>query len=217
MDAQMQKLKAFIESHSSMDGAHQEPAPTVDFSQQFHYELWDDEKIARKLTEYIDKGYEEEKAYMHLVRPWMKAVRQFLDYVTERDLDTEGPGVGRETYIFSWKPETFVRQWWQPYLEAVGFEGVTATAPKNSYGVNFGQLVLDYQGMRTVLWEWNHDTYFLPYASCDEEFAEQRCPDCRFLKFRRLTLSALVEYFRQMPRITEKAAAIQSMVSSAYS
>lgn len=92
-----------------------------------------------------------------------------------------------------------------------------ATAPKNCYGVNFGQLVLDYQGRHIVLWEWNQDTYFLPYARVDEDIAELRCPDCRFLKFRRLTLSALVEYLRQMPQIAEKAVAVRSRVASFYS
>ena len=131
-----------------------------------------------------------------------KTVRHFMKEVTARDLEKEGAGVGRETYIFSWNPERFKSQWWQPYLDATGFTGVRATAPKNSYGVNLGQLVLDYQGYRAILWEWNHATYFCPYASTEEDFAELRCPDDRFLKFNRLTLSALVEYLRLMPQIT---------------
>ena len=133
-----------------------------------------------------------------------KAVKQFMNEVTARDLNKEGAGVGRDTYIFSWNPERFVSQWWQPYLDAIGFEGVKAIAPKNSYGVNLGQLLLDYNGCRVVLWEWNHDTYFCPYASTDEDFAEERCPDNRFIKFNRLTLSAIVEYLRLMPQITMK-------------
>ena len=133
-----------------------------------------------------------------------KAVKQFMEEVTARDLDIEGAGVGRETYIFSWNPERFVSQWWQPYLDAIGFEGVTATAPKNSYGVNDGQLLLDYNGCRAVLWEENRDTYFCPLASTDEDFAEERWPDKRFIKFNRLTLSAIVEYLRLMPQITLK-------------
>ena len=133
-----------------------------------------------------------------------KAVKQFMEEVTTRDLDREGAGIGRETYIFSWNPERFVSQWWQPYLDAIGFEGVKAIAPKNSYGVNLGQLVLDYNDCRVVLWEWNHDTYFCPYVNTDEDFAETRCPDNRFIKFKRLTLSAIVEYLRLMPEIAEK-------------
>ena len=133
-----------------------------------------------------------------------KAVKQFMEEVAARDLDREGAGVGRETYIFSWNPERFVSQWWQPYLNAIGFEGVTATAPKNSYGVNDGQLLLDYNGCRAVLWEKNRETYFCPLASIDEDFAEERWPDERFIKFNRLTLSAIVEYLRLMPQITMK-------------
>ena len=133
-----------------------------------------------------------------------KIVKQLMNELTARDLEKEGVGVGRETYIFSWNPERFVSQWWQPYLDAIGFTGVKATTPKNSYGVNLGQLVLDYNGCRAVLWEWNRDTYFCPYASTDEDFAEMRCPDDRFIKFNRLTLSAIVEYLRLMPQITMK-------------
>ena len=133
-----------------------------------------------------------------------KAVKQFMEEVTTRDIDKEGAGVGRETYIFSWNAERFVSQWWQPYLDAISFGGVTATAPKNRYGVNDGLLVLDYNGCRAVLWEENRNTYFCPLASTDEDFAEMRCPDDRFIKFNRLTLSAIVEYLRQMPQITEK-------------
>ena len=133
-----------------------------------------------------------------------KAVKRFMEEVTARDLDKEGAGVGRETYIFSWNPERFVSQWWQPYLNAIGLSGVKATAPKNSYSVNLGQLVLDYNDCRVVLWEWNRDTYFCPIASTDEDFAETRCPDNRFIKFNRLTLSAIVEYLRLMPHIKMK-------------
>ena len=133
-----------------------------------------------------------------------KVVKQFMNEVTERDLDKEGAGVGRDTYIFSWNPERFVSLWWQPYLDAIGFKCVKATAPKNSYSVNLGQLVLDYSGCRAVLWEWNRETYFCPYASTDEDFAEMLCPDNRFIKFNRLTLSAIVEYLRLMSKITIK-------------
>ena len=136
-----------------------------------------------------------------------KAVKRFMEEVTARDLDKEGAGVGRETYIFSWNPERFVSHWWQPYLDAIVFEGVTATAPKNSYGVNDGQLLLDYNGCRAVLWEKNRDTYFCPLASIDEDFAETRWPDNRFIKFNRLTLSAIVEYLKLMPEIAQKVKA----------
>jgi len=136
-----------------------------------------------------------------------KAVKRFMEEVSARDLDKEGAGVGRETYIFSWNPERFVNQWWQPYLDAIGFEGVKATAPKNSYGVNDGQLLLDYNGCRAVLWENNRDTYFCPLASIDEDFAETRWPDNRFIKFNRLTLSAIVEYLKLMPAIARKVKA----------
>ena len=133
-----------------------------------------------------------------------KAVKQFMEEVTARDLDNEGAGIGRETYIFSWNPERFVNHWWQPYLNAVGFTGVTATVPRNEYGVNDGQLLLDYSGCRAVLWEKNRTTYFCPLANIDEDFAEERWPDNRFVKFNRLTLSAIVEYLRLMPQIKIK-------------
>ena len=136
-----------------------------------------------------------------------KAVMQFMEEVTARDLDKEGAGVGRETYIFSWNPERFVTQWWQPYLDAIGFEGVKATVPKNSYGVNDGQLLLDYNECRAVLWEKDRATYLCPLASIDEDFAETRWPDSRFIKFNRLTLSAIVEYLKLMPEIAEKVKA----------
>ena len=50
-----------------------------------------------------------------------KAGKRFMEEVTACDLDKEGAGVGRETYIFSWNPERFVSQWWQPYLNAISF------------------------------------------------------------------------------------------------
>ena len=168
----------------------------------------------RKLKAFIDNPTPTEDASKSVVtidcsKPFTypslkKAVKRFMNEVTARDLDREGAGVGRETYIFSWNPERFVGQWWQPYLKAVGFEGVTAIAPKNSYGVNDGQLLLDYHGCRAVLWEKNHDTYFCPLANTDEDFAEEWWPDNRFIKFNRLTLSAIVEYLRLMPQITMK-------------
>ena len=212
MEGRMRKLREFIENRP----AHTEAVPTVDFMRLFPYELWDDKKVARKFSEYLGKGYDEEKAFVSIIRPWMKAVRQLLEFVTARDYGTEGAGIGRETYVFSWNAERFVSQWWQPYLEAVGLEGVTAIVPRNSYGTNLGQLVLEYKGCRVVLWEWNKDTYFCPYAGTDEDFSEESAPGCRFLRFRRLTLSAIAEYLLQMPAVCEKARAVKSIVFSYY-
>ena len=212
-EERMRKLREFMENSP----ANMVAVPTVDFMRRFPYELWDEMKIKCKLKEYLEKGYDEEKAFVSIVRPWMNAVRQLLEFVTARDYESEGAGIGRETYVFSWNPERFVIQWWRPYLDAVGLDGVTAIVPRNTYGINLGQLVLEYKGCRGVLWEWNRDTYFCPYASPDEDFAERRCPDCRFLKFRRLTLSAIAEYLMQMPSMCEKVSVVKSIVSSYYS
>lgn len=177
LETRMQKLKAFIENPTPINDAS-----TLPSVRSF------DRRSKPAITINLSKPF----TYPSL----KKAVKRFMEEVTARDLDKEGAGVGRETYIFSWNAERFMNQWWQPYLDAIGFGGVKSTAPRNSYGVNLGQLVLDYNGCRVVLWEWNRATYFCPYASTDEDFTEMRCPDNRFIKFNRLTLSAIVEYLR---------------------
>ena len=198
MEARMQKLKALIYDRTSSRSAELKQASPCSRLLGAFIENPTAAEDAQKSTVTIDCS-------QPFTSPSLKkAVKRFMEEVTARDLDREGAGVGRETYIFSWNPERFVSQWWQPYLNAIGFSGVKATAPKNSYGVNLGQLVLDYNDCRVVLWEWNQDTYFCPYVNTDEDFAETRCPDNRFIKFNRLTLSAIVEYLRLMPQIKMK-------------
>lgn len=81
MVERMRKLREFMGNSP----ANKEVVPTVDFMRLFPYELWDEMKIKHKLKEYLDKGYDEEKAFSSIVRPWMNAVRQLLEFVTARD------------------------------------------------------------------------------------------------------------------------------------
>ena len=81
MEGRMRKLREFMENST----ANKVAVPTVDFMRLFPYELWDEMKIKHKLKEYLDKGYDEEKAFSSIVRPWMNAVRQLLEFVTACD------------------------------------------------------------------------------------------------------------------------------------
>ena len=58
IEERMRKLREFMENRPT----HTEAVLTVDFMRLFHHELWDDKKVARKLSEYLGKGYDEEKA-----------------------------------------------------------------------------------------------------------------------------------------------------------
>jgi len=57
MEERMRKLREFMENSP----ADMEAVPTVDFMRRFPYELWDDMKITRKLNEFLEKGFDEEK------------------------------------------------------------------------------------------------------------------------------------------------------------
>ena len=86
------------------------------------------------------------------------------------------------------------------YLNQVGLQDVNAFIPDNTDS----WIVLEYQGYRMILKYKDGKMYFYPNADAEEDFDIWNRSTKRCIEFKRLTLSAIAEYLKQVPAIKEK-------------
>ena len=54
------------------------------------FELWDEKKLQKKISEYVEKDYTPDKIINQVIRPWKSAIEKFFDAVTEREKQVKG-------------------------------------------------------------------------------------------------------------------------------
>ena len=133
----------------------------------------------------------------------LKAIKQFMEAVTERDNTDENLSIPLGKYVI-WMSdllnENTFNMGLHPYLNQVGLQDVNAFIPDNSDS----WIVLEYQGYRMILKYKDGKMYFYPNADAEEDFDIWNRSTKRCIEFKRLTLSAIAEYLKQIPAIKEK-------------
>ena len=133
----------------------------------------------------------------------LKAIKQFMEAVTERDNTDENLSIPLGKYVI-WMSdllnENTFNMGLHPYLNQVGLQDVNAFIPDNSDS----WIVLEYQGYRMILKYKDGKMYFYPNADAEEDFDIWNRSTKRFIELKRLTLSAIAEYLKQVPAIKEK-------------
>ena len=133
----------------------------------------------------------------------LKAIKQFMEAVTERDNTDESLSIPLGKYVI-WMSdllnENTFNMGLHPYLNQVGLQDVNAFIPDNSDS----WIVLEYQGYRMILKYKDGKMYFYPNADAEEDFDIWNRSTKRCIEFKRLTLSAIAEYLKQIPAIKEK-------------
>ena len=133
----------------------------------------------------------------------LKAIKQFMEAVTERDNTDENLSIPLGKYVI-WMSDLLNKNTFNmglhTYLNQVGLQDVNAFIPDNTDS----WIVLEYQGYRMILKYKDGKMYFYPNADAEEDFDIWNRSTKRCIEFKRLTLSAIAEYLKQIPAIKEK-------------
>lgn len=133
----------------------------------------------------------------------LKAIKQFMEAVTERDNTDESLSIPLGKYVI-WMSDLLNKNTFNlgllAYLDQVGLHDVKAFVSDLSND----WIVLEYQGYRMILKYRDGKMYFYPNADDDEDFDIWNRSTKRCIEFKRLTLSAIAEYLKQIPAIKEK-------------
>lgn len=133
----------------------------------------------------------------------LKAIKQFMEAVTERDNTDESLSIPLGKYVI-WMSDLLNKNTFNlgllAYLDQVGLHDVKAFVSD----LSSDWIVLEYQGYRMILKYRDGKMYFYPNADDDEDFDIWNRSTKRCIEFKRLTLSAIAEYLKQIPAIKEK-------------
>jgi hypothetical protein len=133
----------------------------------------------------------------------LKAIKQFMEAVTERDNTDEHLSIPLGKYVI-WMSDLLNKNTFNlgllAYLDQVGLHDVKAFVSD----LSSDWIVLEYQGYRMILKYRDGKMYFYPNADDDEDFDIWNRSTKRCIEFKRLTLSAIAEYLKQIPAIKEK-------------
>lgn len=133
----------------------------------------------------------------------LKAIKQFMEAVTERDNTDESLSIPLGKYVI-WMSDLLNKNTFNlgllAYLDQVGLHDVKAFVSD----LSSDWIVLEYQGHRMILKYRDGKMYFYPNADDDEDFDIWNRSTKRCIEFKRLTLSAIAEYLKQIPAIKEK-------------
>ena len=133
----------------------------------------------------------------------LKAIKQFMDAVTERDNTDERLSIPLGKFVI-WMSDllnsTLFNMGLRAYLDQVGLQDAKAYVPDESSS----WIVMEYQGCRMILKYKDGKMYFYPYPDEEEDWNVWKLDKKRCIEFKGLTLSAIAEYLKQVPAIKEK-------------
>ena len=133
----------------------------------------------------------------------LKAIKQFMDAVTERDNTDERLSIPLGKFVI-WMSDllnsTLFNMGLRAYLDQVGLQDAKAYVPDESSS----WIVMEYQGCRMILKYQDGKMYFYPYPDEEEDWNVWELNKKRCIEFKGLTLSAIAEYLKQVPAIKEK-------------
>ena len=159
------------------------------------FELWNEKKLQKKISEYITKDYNLDKIVEQVSRPWKSAVKKFIDAALERSLRNQVETLERFRFRNS-NSDRFVEECLRPYLESVGLQEVALVVP----GKDHSDVILKYQGcqLRLSSYYWSlykNDIFFYPNSYYDGYFLDLA---------KNTPLSAIGDYLKLMPAANQR-------------
>lgn len=166
------------------------------------FELWDDKKLEKKVSEYIDKDYPVEKMLELVLHPWKQAITKYFRDITEQELNNP-----TEKFDASDLEDlTFVNNVLQPYFKKHGLQEVKVWKPNEERS----DIRIEYQGHQL---KYTDDIFFYPNAHyCI--YCTNRVP--RYSSMQGTPLRALADYLRKMPVISKKTDEVVIKVMHLY-
>ena len=160
-------------------------AATID---SIEFELWDEKKLQKKISEYITKDYNIDKIIEQVSRPWKSAVKKYFDAALERSLRNQVETLEKFSVRHSCS-DKFVEENLRPYLESVGLQEVELVVLGKT------DVILKYQGANSRLLAHFNKFFFYPNSCYDE---------CFLVLTENTPLSAIADYLKMMSAVNQK-------------
>ena len=159
------------------------------------FELWNEKKLQKKISEYITKDYNLDKIVEQVFRPWKSAVKKFIDAALERSLRDQTETLEKFSFRHSCS-DRFVEECLRPYLESVGLQEVALVIP----GKDHPDVILKYQGRQLRLSSYysssyHNDIFFYPNSYYD---------GCLLDLAKNTPLSTIGDYLKLMPTANQR-------------
>ena len=116
-------------------------------------------------------------------------VKTFMEAVIERDCDNGALDIHFH-HADSISMIELLKRRMIPYFNSNGLQEVHAYIPSDS----FNCIAVEYQGCRALLKNLNHKMWFYPFVNPEWSVNSEQS-----IEFKRLTISAIAEYLKQMP------------------
>ena len=198
-------------------------------AKDIEFKLWDDTIIFEKVKSLVNRynyRYGVDPVLTSAMKPWMKAVQEFMEKITMVDKD-------QEKLVFSafvrdrWgslvtSPEDYVKTVFRPYLDTQGLQ----EAKVYVHALGKELIVIEYQGCKLLLKasdlsapsQYPYQCYFYPYAEETDSFfnACYGVQDIYHINFKMLTLSAIAKYVKLMPKYKDTIDSLKAKVTEAY-
>ena len=94
------------------------------------FTLWDDNKLAKKVEEYIAKGYTINQVIDQVLRPYKTAVKKYFSIATEQSIMTQNDTL--YNFINCINKESWVENRLRPHLEEAGMQDVDVSLTKHA-------------------------------------------------------------------------------------
>ena len=117
-------------------------------------------------------------------------VKSFMEAITERDCANEALDIPFHTHNINMIE--LLKRRMIPYFNSNGLHGAHAYIPSDS----FHCIAVEYQGCRALLKYLNHKMWFYPFVNQEWSVNSEQS-----VEFKRLTISAIAEYLKQMPNL----------------
>ena len=134
------------------------------------------------------------------LRQKLKEIKQFMDAITERDFANKDLYIPLGKYIINMRDllnKKYYNIGLRTYLDQVGLQEVKTYVLDNHYDWIF----MEYQECRMILKYNDSKMYFYPYANLEEDMDGWTLNKKRCIEFKGLTLSAIAEYLKLMPKL----------------
>ncbi len=160
-------------------------AATLD---SIEFDLWDEKKLEKKISEYIAKDYNVDKIIEQVSHPWKSAIKKYIDAALERSLRDQTETLEKFSVRHSCS-DRFVEENLRPYLESVGLQEVELVALGKT------DVLLKYQGANSRLSAHFNKFFFYPNSCYD---------GCFLVLTENAPLSALADYLKMMSAVNQK-------------
>ena len=158
---------------------------------EISFELWDDRKLEKKITEYVGKEYPLEIMIESVLRPWKQTITKYFHAITEQELNNPT----EKFSIFELKhnhahSSQYIKDVLQPFFCKHGLRGVKMWIPEEGTS----PLYMESQGYQAKYDSWN-DAFYpnAHYSMCHIDGELHNDP-----------LRALAYYLQKMPEISRK-------------